>query len=55
MDSAADDGMKSAEIQWMEEILHHLIGGLSHYRVSTIQGGAGFRSPIHSISSPLCC
>jgi hypothetical protein len=42
-------------IQWMEEILHHLIGGLSHYRVSTIQGGAGFRSPIHSISSPLCC
>jgi hypothetical protein len=30
----------------MEEILHQLIGGLSHYpiiyRVSTIQGGAGF-------------
>ena len=26
---------------WMEEILHQLIGGLSHYlkRVSTINGG----------------
>jgi hypothetical protein len=34
----------------MEEILHQLLGGLSHYRVSTIQGGAGFRdfSIIHS-------
>ena len=29
------------KLQWMEEIVHPLIGGLSH-RVSTIQGGAGF-------------
>ena len=28
-------------MEWIEEILHQLIGGLSH-RVSTIQGGAGF-------------
>jgi hypothetical protein len=28
---------------WMEEILHQLIGGLSHFfGVSTIQSGAGF-------------
>ena len=35
-------------ILWMEEILHQLIDGLSDYpiiyRVSTIQGGAGFRN-----------
>ena len=33
-------------IRWMEEILHQLIGGKhsSIYRVSTSQGGAGFRN-----------
>ena len=30
------------EIRWMEEILHQLISGLSHYLVSTIQGGSVF-------------
>jgi hypothetical protein len=32
---------------WMEEILHQLIGGKhpSIYRVSSIQGGAGFLPP----------
>ena len=31
-------------MQWMEEILHRSIGGLSNYlyRVSIIQDGAGF-------------
>ena len=31
-------------MQWMEEILHQSIGGLSNYlyRVSIIQDGAGF-------------
>jgi len=30
-------------IRWMEEILHQLIGSLSHcFRVSYIPGGAGF-------------
>ena len=30
-------------ILWMKDILHHLIGGLSHFSgISTIQGGAGF-------------
>ena len=38
-----DSCRDSLAILWMEEILHQLISGLSHnYRVSTIQGDAGF-------------